>query len=645
MRIRSSFLLASAPGVALLWIVISLVLSPLILEHLELRLFDLAQRLRGVDETRSDDIILVNVDENTIASVGWPVPRAIWTEWLASMVILELNPRQIGFDLFMTHHLCFPEEDTTLAQVMALEPVVLGVGLPIPEDQEGGRADNIEPLDSLLVPWFSRKPELGGSSKIIHSEYVSERPLPVLLEAASGIGNVAVDPDRDGVIRRIPIVTEYAGHMVSSFGLAMYLHHMGVTLSSCTLIPGEALEIEGRSPIPLDASSRMILHFSGGPETYRTVSFSDLLGKMRRAMDEGSENGIGELGFIDGATLIVGITDPSLMDLPATPVDPRFPGPEIQATALDNLLRAKHIHRVDRRWELFIMAFFALGAALAGLKLRPATGVVLTLFGAFLFVVIVFRLGESSGLWFGAVTPLFALAGSYGTGITVERLAKEREQRLVKDAFGKYVSPVVLRDLLEDPSSVLSGKGFKKVITVLFSDVKGFSRLCEENDASSLLDQLNEYLTVMTEIVFKHGGTVDKFMGDGLMAFFGHPVEMPDHALRAVLAAEEMQIRLLDLRKEWEEENRLLFRIRVGVNSGEVIAGNMGGGGKMDYTVFGKSVNLAQRLESNSDVDGVLVSKTTLDKSELDPRTVTAKTIEAKNIGTITAYQIPLSRR
>jgi adenylate cyclase len=364
---------------------------------------------------------------------------------------------------------------------------------------------------------------------------------------------------------------------------------------------------------------------------------------MERAILYDDRGAARELQFLEGATVIVGVTDPSLMDLPATPVHPRFPGPEIQATALDNFLRGEHVTRSQRRWEILAAAGLALLGALVGLRLRPGTGAVLGILAAALFGAFVFLVGKSSGLWFGAVMPFMALAGSYGTGVTVERLAKEREQRLVKDTFGKYVAPNILDDLLEDPKSILSRKGQKKEISILFSDVKGFSALCEEHEAAGLLDQLNEYLSEMTEIVFKHGGTVDKFMGDGLMAFFGHPVDMEDHATRAVNAAREMQMRLASLREKWETEGKLLFQIRVGVNSGEVIAGSMGGGGKMDYTVFGRSVNLAQRLESNCDLDGVLVSAETLDEAGIGHDAATPKTIEAKNIGTLTAYQIPVA--
>ncbi len=632
----------SAAGVmAVGWVLVTCALSPLILEDLELRVFDLFQRLEGIDEAKRDDIVLVNVDDATISAFGWPVPRIVWALWLNNLN--EFGPRQIGFDLFLTHHLCDPAEDTLLAATMRdSRPVILAVGLALPEEQNYHEIVVLDSADlSLVSPWPQRE-GLAFDSRILHSDVVTERPLPVLLDSAWGAANVALDPDGDGVIRRVPLFTEFADRLAPNFALSLFLQRRGIGLGELTLIPGMELIIPGTAPIRLDSKSRMILDYVGGPGSFLTFSFVELLDLLDRALSDGDEKAMEALRSIRGATVILGVTDPSLMDLPATPVHPRFPGPEIQATVLDNLLRGTHITRTGWKVELLLAFLLSLLASAVGLRLRPATGAAVVIVVAVVFLVAVFLLGTQHNLWVGSVAALVAVAGSYGASVTLERLAREKEQRLVKDAFGKYVSPAVLKELLHDPSSVLSGAGQKKDITIIFSDVKGFSRLCEEHEATALLTQLNEYLSEMTEIVFMHGGTVDKFMGDGLMAFFGHPAILDDHAARAVRAAVEMQRRLGELRKRWEEEGRLQFRIRVGVNSGQVIAGSMGGAGKMDYTVFGRSVNLAQRLEAGCDTDGVLVSERTLLEAGLETDQAQAKTIHAKNIGEVTAFQLPM---
>ncbi|MCU0611760.1 MAG: adenylate/guanylate cyclase domain-containing protein [Candidatus Eisenbacteria bacterium] len=629
------------PLVAAAWATLALALSPLVLEDLELRVYDLRQRLQGADAVRRADIVVVNIDEATTEALGWPLPRARWVEWFGCLGAFE--PKQVGFDLFLTHHLCSPGDDTLLAATMGQgTPTVLAVGLALPESLSARLPQGPEPADSLLLRWWEPHPELQADPRITHSHRVEERPLAVLVEQAAGAGNAAVDPDRDGVIRRLPLVTEYGGYLVPSFSLAMMLEQEGVAFSQCAFVPGATFTIPGRPPIPLDASSRMILRYNGPPGTFRSFGLFQLFDLMERAIIDHDAVALRELESLRGALLIVGVTDAAQMDLPATPVHPRFPGPEIQATALDNLMRSHHTRRLAFGWEAAAALALALLGALAGLRLRPAPGAMLALLLAIAYVIGVFLLGARAGLWLGTVVPLVALAGSYGTNVTLERLAREKEQRLVKDAFGKYVSPGALKQLLDDPASVLGRRGEKKEITILFSDVKGFSALCEGHEPDPLLTQLNEYLSEMTDIVFSHGGAVDKFMGDGLMAFFGHPVSAPDHARRAVAAGLQMQRRLIELRRTWETEKRLDFHIRIGINSGEVIAGSMGGGRKMDYTVFGRSVNLAQRLESGCDVDGVLVSGDTLSRAGIDPVTATAKTITAKNIGEVTAYQVSI---
>lgn len=631
---------ASGPLVAVAWAAIALGLSPLVLEDLELRVFDIRQRLQGTDDRRRTDIVLVNIDQATTEALGWPLPRLRWVDLFAGLSAFE--PKQVGFDLFLTHHLCDADDDSVLAEMMRTVPTVLAIGPDIPENRLDTLPEAPDPADSLLLRWWHRSSSLHQSSAIVHSRAVEQRPLAVLLEAAAGTGAATVDPDRDGVIRRVPIVLEYGGHLVPGFSLALVLQRESVHLSECSFVPGVSFAIPGRSPVPLDGLSRMILRFSGPPRTFPTFGLLQLLDVLERGILDGAQSALDTLATLRGATIIVGVTDPSQMDLPATPVHPRFPGPEIQATALDNLIRAVHVRRLGLPWEALAALVLALGGALTGLKLRPSAGAVCASVIAAVYAVGVFVLGDRTGLWLGTVVPLAALAGSYATNVMLERMAREKEQRLVKDAFGKYVSPGALKQLLEDPATVLGRRGEKKHITILFSDVKGFSALCEGHEPDPLLTQLNEYLAEMTEIVFAQGGAVDKFMGDGLMAFFGHPVAMPDHARRAVEAGRQMQRRLRELRAAWEKDGRLDFHIRIGINSGEVIAGSMGGGRKMDYTVFGRAVNLAQRLESGCDVDGVLVSATTLEAAGIDVSEATAKTVLAKNIGEVTAYQVPI---
>jgi adenylate cyclase len=200
------------------------------------------------------------------------------------------------------------------------------------------------------------------------------------------------------------------------------------------------------------------------------------------------------------------------------------------------------------------------------------------------------------GLWVDTVYPVFSQLLVY-SGITLYRFTfEEREKRFIKGAFSQYLAPTVVDRLVKNPKLLKLG-GERKVLTAFFSDVAGFSTIAEKLEAEELVDLLNVYLTDMTEIILKYEGTVDKFEGDAIIAFFGAPIDFEDHATRTCLAALDMQYRLAELRKIWKKEGRPEMFMRIGINTGQMVVGNMGSINRMDYTMMGDSVNLAARLE------------------------------------------------
>jgi adenylate cyclase len=182
----------------------------------------------------------------------------------------------------------------------------------------------------------------------------------------------------------------------------------------------------------------------------------------------------------------------------------------------------------------------------------------------------------------------------------------EREKLMFRTRMERYFAPKLMSKILKAPDKLMAAE--QKVITVLFSDIAGFTSWCTTQDPETIHRTLNEYFEVMTEIVFRNEGTVDKFIGDGLMAFYGDPLDQPDHCLRAVRSAIEMQQAVRGLRARWEAEARMAIHIRIGINSGEVVVGDMGSRHIMAYTAIGSNINLGSRLESKAPIDGVLVS-------------------------------------
>jgi adenylate cyclase len=216
-----------------------------------------------------------------------------------------------------------------------------------------------------------------------------------------------------------------------------------------------------------------------------------------------------------------------------------------------------------------------------------------------------------------SVPPLLEI-GFVSLALPVHRFARqEREKRFIQNAFSQYLSPVVIEQLLKNPSQLQLG-GLRRTMTVFFSDVAGFSSFSERMDSEELVRFLNEYLTVMSEIVLKHHGTIDKYEGDAIIAFFGAPLDDPEHARRCCLMAIEMQENLLQLQEQWQARGLPRITVRMGINTGTMVVGNMGSAMRMDYTVMGDAVNLAARLEGANKQYGsnILISRETYESCQ-----------------------------
>jgi len=273
-----------------------------------------------------------------------------------------------------------------------------------------------------------------------------------------------------------------------------------------------------------------------------------------------------------------------------------MPGIQLHATMADNLLSNRFIRPAAGRFRVasVIAAGLAIGCLAAFLSFTPAAiGTLLAIGGWTWFGLSAFK----SGLWVDMTQPLATMGLALFAGTAYQYFVEGREKRVVKSLFGRYVSRDVYHQLIEHPELAELG-GKRREMTVLFSDIRGFTTVTEKGHAETLVAQLNEYFSRMVEVVFRHHGTVDKFVGDMVMALFGAPVDDPAHAEHAVAAAVEMVDVLGQLNRKWQAEGKIPFDIGIGVNSGEMIAGNIGSTSIMSYTVIGDNVNLGSRLES-----------------------------------------------
>jgi len=605
---------------ATLFILLVYFFDPLFLRLIDLKTLDLKLKSRG-PLNPGHEVVIAAVDEKSLDELGkWPWPRTV----LAGLVdvLAEYGAGIVGFDVIFAkpddaglHTLLSLEKrlkeahvrDRRLEKIMTTERenadrdgrfaqsmeksgnVVLGYFFYMSREELKHKkkedidrhSESIADTGYKLVFYTSRK----AKQSPLHEAYAVESSLETFSRSARAQGYLNYIPDEDGAVRRIPMVIKYQGKLFPSFPLVIageFLHLKNLSLKIADF--GVAEIKLGDTVIPTDERGNFIVDYYGASGSFPHYSVSDILHR-RISPDK-----------LKGKIVLIGST--SIEDLKTTAFDRAMPGIEIHATIVDNLLHRKFIIRPEWIRTFDIAVFLILGILLSLLfsRLKTVHGILLLLLLIPSYVFIDRFLFVTRGWWLSTVYPVATIVAVY-TSVTIYRyLTEEKEKRFIKGAFGQYLSPAVIDRLIENPDLLRLG-GERKVLTALFSDVAGFSTISEKLKPEELVGLLNDYLTEMTEIVLKHGGTVDKYEGDALIAFFGAPVSMEDHAFKACLSAVEMKKRLSVLREKWKKEGRPELFARIGLNTGPMVVGNMGSKTRMDYTVMGDAVNLASRLE------------------------------------------------
>jgi len=584
---------------------------------LELKSYDLKMRARG-ERPVSGQVVIAAIDEKSLAQEGrWPWPRTI----LARLVdrLSEAQAAVIGFDIF------FPEKDSyvpfqTVRQaimqkdltgmdkesligwleeasdsdrqfaeaIMKTERTVLGFFASAAADEAGQPEMDASMLELLsffeysIVQRFD-DPEHPVPLRPIHALGLS---IPELTQSANSAGFVSFIPEMDGVVRRVPMVMQFREGLYPPLSLQILQQATQMPLAVRVAPFGVDGVRVGESLIPTTETGDFLVNFSGPGYTFTHFPVTDILS--------------GKIGAKELANklVLVGVTAAGTHDIHVTPYDPLFPGVEVHANIIENVLGGDFLIRPD--WLAVLdLATILVSGLLLGLASLYSKAILMALVlvaGIGGYVSADYYMFSRMGLWVNSVFPVFTQVFVY-SGITLYKLFfEEREKRFIKGAFGQYLAPAVVEQLTANPGLLKLG-GERKVLTAFFSDVAGFSTISEKLSPEELVDLLNAYLTEMTDIIMKYEGTVDKFEGDAIIAFFGAPVPYDDHARRACLVSIEMQKRLGELRQQWKEEGRPELFMRIGLNTGPMVVGNMGSKTRMDYTMMGDSVNLAARLE------------------------------------------------
>ena len=470
-----------------------------------------------------------------------------------------------------------------------------------PSNPQTGKRDM-----SHLIQSFEDQYSLMPKGTQANIEVLSE----ALKKGRGTTGFFNVEPAPDGVVRHSLLVLPYGrlkdfedGALYGSLDVQVVRQYLGLSDQEMVLDFSEtgitALEFGPSLVIHPDAVGRMMINYEGGVNTYPYVSIADVV----------------EHKFIPGTfrgkIVLVGASATGIGDLRSTPfAGINYPGVEIHANVIDNILNRHLLIRGANQVAVDLLLILLFGVPL-GMWLALAQPRSM-LFG--LLLLVPFALGSwyafLHGWWLNFIVPSGTLVANVGFVAVYRALVEEKEKRKVRGFFQQYVPPEVIRRLLESPDLV---KPRKTEITVMFSDVRGFTTISEKLDAQGLAALLNEYLTEMTQIVFRHSGTLDKYIGDAVMAFWGAPFEEPGHATNGCHAALEMMARLKEMQSKWRAEGRPVLDIGVGLSTGVASVGNMGSALRYGYTALGDTVNLSARLEGlNKDYGShILLSEAT----------------------------------
>jgi len=375
------------------------------------------------------------------------------------------------------------------------------------------------------------------------------------------------------------------------------------------------------SEIPLTEDYEIQVRFAGPAGSYRAISVSDVFSAM-----SGDTSSL-QPSSLAGKIVLIGYTASDLMDLKPIPYSARCPGVEVIANVLDNILSGRHVATHGIITTLFITLFLSLAVASALVFIPRVIPASLTgLFTILAYAAVCLYTFHHYDLWLKAVSPLASGLLTLLGGSVVAYQYATKDKKFLKAAFSQYLSPAIVSLVAKNPEMLKLG-GEKKVMTAFFSDIAGFTTISEKLDPTDLVKLLNIYLTEMTDIILESGGTVDKFEGDAIIAFWGAPVEYKDHALRAVTSALECQRVHADLNRRLEEINFPSLHTRMGLASGSMVVGNMGSDKRFDYTMMGTDVNLASRLEGVNKVysTAILISNTT---KEFLPESIKCREID-----------------
>ena len=576
------------------------------MQRLEYVPLDLITQFRVRYQKPADPrVVTVGIDDGSIEDNGrWPWDRTVHAKFSESISFGK--PACVSWDIL------FPEkskneQDDTVFQEAARKLNGRMVFSAFQSDENPRQDTPIAASNQPIV-------RIEGDLTQLPTAGFAMRPI-TKLQSVGFTAFADTPPSADGVRRHVPMLQNINGHVQPSLSLQTLMVYGNIEPSQVRVVLGEAIYLEGTSflrKIPVDKAGRYLINYryalEGAQDANNILGYSLITeGYHRQYKKNDPQEG---LPSVKDKILIVGQIATGLSDMGLTPYGAETPLVLVHANVLDNILNEDYAIYIAN-WKVLIVTF---AVGLSGLILFGKKSLkrkaVFALGVPAIYLAIGFFCWTFWSIWLPLIWPLVGF-GSLQVFMIVRQLINEqRAAQRIKGMFGTYVSPELVNRMINSGQSPELG-GHQEEITAYFSDIQGFSGFSEKLSPAQLVVLMNEYLSACTNIIQEEGGTLDKYIGDAVVAMFGAPLPLPDHALRACVASQRIHIKLLELREIWKSHGNtwpqivLEMQSRIGLNSGPVIVGNMGSTTRFNYTMMGDNVNLAARMESGAKSWGV----------------------------------------
>ncbi|MFN8400960.1 MAG: adenylate/guanylate cyclase domain-containing protein [Anaerolineales bacterium] len=560
-------------------------------ERLEYSMQDTFVRLRGAEKP-SGEIVIVAIDDQSFNWTGlqWPWPRSYFAE-----IVNQINKgggAVVGMDLILFEpDEKQPENDLILAKALGESPASVAV---MQINKTGGEGYETETLS---------------------------KPLTAYRDVLDGMGTTDVKRDEDAIVRNVSAYSSYQGLVYPHWAFEIAKLYLN---TNEPIFANSSVQFN-RQNIPLQ-SNELPIYFAGPAGTYPTYSASDVHDGI--TLEQNPE-------AFRGKIVLIGATTITLQDIYPTPFSATNPTPgvEVVANTVDTIINGKFIIYAPPWLALLLIVLSAGVAYLITLSKRPSFTLSALGISILLYLVVAYFVFSSQRYILPTIAPTLMLFLGVILPTLEQAVSQEQEKRRVRNLFSRFISPEMVDRLIKTQD--INSLNKRADLTIIFSDIRGFTTLSEKMTPEGVVSLLNPYLEAMSQVIYKHGGTVDKYEGDAVIAFFGEPVPYKDHAARALRASLDMRKALAELRDKWAKEGRPShIEMGVGINSGEVFVGLLGSAQRINYTVIGDNANLAARLQDLTKTYAwpILISESTYQqvKDDFDCELADAVTVKGK---------------